>query len=340
MGATLALGQLQSERCLMNKARFLVERRAAWERFETLLHEATASRSARLKPAEASEFSELFRALCYDLATVRARDWGSGLERYLNDLVVRGHGAYYGSKPHRGGEILSFFTERFPRLLRANARYFWTSTALFMGPFAISWMVVQAHPELATRVLPARILAQFDEMYSARAEEERAQRPPMEATAAGFYVRNNTSIAFRCFAMGVFFGAGTIYVLLFNGIYLGTVTGYVIAQGHGERFTSFVVSHGAFELTAIAISGAAGLVLGHAVLAPGALTRARALRERGLVAVQLALGAGGMLAVAALIEGFWSPSAVPAQAKYVVGGVLWVAVTAYLSLAGRRVESS
>jgi len=160
----------------------------------------------------------------------------------------------------------------------------------------------------------------------------------MEAAAAGFYVRHNTSIAFRCFALGIFAGAGTAYVLLQNGILLGTITGYVLAMGHGERFLSFVVSHGSFELTAIVISGAAGLVLGHAVVAPGRLTRRQALIQRGLVAVQLALGAGGMLAVAALVEGFWSPSPFPPLAKYVVGALLWLSVAFYLAMAGRRVE--
>jgi hypothetical protein len=43
-----------------------------------------------------------------------------------------------------------------------------------------------------------------------------------------------------------------------------------------------------------------------------------------------------MLMVAAGIEGFWSPSAVPAPVKWVVAAVLSLAVAAYLALAGRR----
>ncbi len=317
----------------MKKARFVSERRPAWQRFEKLLVSAETSRVPRLTQQEVSEFSELFRAICYDLATVRSRDWGSGLERYLNDLVVRGHGAFYGSPPRRVGGIVRFFTEKFPRLLRENAAYFWVSLILFGTPFATSWIIIEGKPSLAARVLPASTLAQFDEMYS---EEEQGDGPGMEAAAAGFYVHHNTSIAFRCFALGVFLGLGTVYVLVYNGIVLGTVAGYVLAMGHGEKFLSFVVSHGSFELTAIVISGAAGLILGHALIAPGTLTRSRAIYERGLVAVQLALGAAGMLGVAALIEGFWSPSAAPPLAKYVVGGLLWVVVIVYLATAGRR----
>jgi uncharacterized membrane protein SpoIIM required for sporulation len=320
----------------MKKARFLTERRPAWQRFEKLLLSAESFRVPRLREEEVSEFSELFRSICYDLATIRSRDWGSGLERYLNDLVVRGHGAFYGSPPRRGGEVVRFFTEKFPRLLRQNIAYFWVSLTLFAAPFAISWILVESKPSLAARVLPGSILAQMDEMYS----ERDSDHPGMEAAAAGFYIHNNISIAFRCFALGILLGIGTIYVLVYNGIVLGTVSGYVLAMGHAERFLSFVVSHGSFELTAIVISGAAGLILGHALVAPGPLTRLQALHRRGLIAVQLALGAGGMLAVAALIEGFWSPSSAPPMAKYIVGGMLWLAVILYLAAAGRPAKSS
>ena len=71
----------------MRKARFLNERRPAWLRFEELLIKAEHPKAHRLTELEVSEFSELFRSLCYDLATVRSRDWGSGLDRYLNDLA-------------------------------------------------------------------------------------------------------------------------------------------------------------------------------------------------------------------------------------------------------------
>jgi len=321
----------------MNKARFLHERRPAWNRFENLLAKAEGYRAGRLTGQDVSELSELFRAVCYDLATVRSRDWGSELDRYLNDLVVRGHGAFYRSPPRRAGEAVRFFAETFPRLLRRNAGYFLASLTLFAVPFAVSWVAVWNDPGTAARVLPRATLDQFEKMYSDDGTEE---GPGMEAAAAGFYVSHNTSIAFRCFALGIFAGVGTAYVLVHNGILLGTVSGYVLAMGHGERFGSFVVSHGSFELTAIVIAGAAGLVLGHAVVAPGELPRSQAVLERGLVAVQLALGAGGMLAVAALIEGFWSPSTVPPLVKYVVGGALWLTVAFYLAASGRSARAS
>lgn len=315
----------------MNKATFLRERRSDWERFEELLRRAESVGRPRLETREVTELSELYRALCYDLTQVRSRDWGSSLELYLNDLVVRGHGAFYSGRPRAKGQALGFLAAGFPRLLRENQAFFWTAFALFAIPMVVAWIAVAAEPSRAQRVLPGTALHMMEQMYSEDIEPEDRQ----DAAMAGFYVNHNTSIAFQCFALGFFLGIGTIYVLLSNGIQLGTVAGYVIAQGHGERFLSFVVSHSSFELTAIVVSGTAGLILGHSIVAPGALSRGEALRTRGRVAVQIALGAAAMLFVAALIEGFWSAQPLPPMVKYVAATLLWIVVAGYLAFAGR-----
>ncbi len=51
--------------------------------------------------------------------------------------------------------------------------------------------------------------------------------------------------------------------------------GYVVYAGFATNFFSFVSGHSAFELTAIALCGAAGLRLGYGLVAPGRLRRGR-----------------------------------------------------------------
>jgi uncharacterized membrane protein SpoIIM required for sporulation len=344
----------------MTRQRFLALRRPAWQRFHELLYRAERSRVPKFSGEEVSEFSRLFRALCHDLATVRSRDWGQDLERYLNDLVARGHNNFYRSPPGKWREVLQFFSESFPRLLRENIAYFWVALALFSLPGAICGVLVGRDPSLAGRVLPGMVLVELEDMYSEgmwsrdageTADTSQSAGQParrrsgdgpgdMRAGMAGFYIHNNIGIALRCFALGILFGAGTIVILVYNSIFMGTVTGYLVAHGHSERFFTFVIAHGSFELTAIVVSGAAGLVIGHALVSPGPFTRAEALKRRGLVGVQLAAGAAGMLAVAALIEAFWSPSPVPPLAKYLVGAMFWVFVVFYLTFAGREERRS
>jgi uncharacterized membrane protein SpoIIM required for sporulation len=130
-------------------------------------------------------------------------------------------------------------------------------------------------------------------------------------------------------------GIGTCYVLISNGLTIGAVTGYIIAAGYWENFLSFVVTHGSFELTAIAVSGAAGLMLGDAVIHRRNRTLFDSLKVRGLDAIKIAVGAGAMLVVAAGLEGYWSPSAISSSVKFTVGLTSWVFVYAWLLLAGR-----
>ena len=78
-------------------------------------------------------------------------------------------------------------------------------------------------------------------------------------------------------------------------------------------------------------------MLGHALVAPGHQTRLVALRLKARSSVEILIGAGAMLLIAALIEAFWSSSSVVVSwLKYIVGIVLWIVVLGYLIFSGRR----
>jgi uncharacterized membrane protein SpoIIM required for sporulation len=152
----------------------------------------------------------------------------------------------------------------------------------------------------------------------------------------GYYIMNNIGIAFQTFASGLLFGLGSLFFLLFNGLMIGAVAGHLTQIGYGETFWSFVVGHGAFELTAIALAGAAGLKIGWALLVPGRLPRAEALRIAAGSSVRLVGGVIVFLLLAAFIEAYWSSMALASPTlKYAVGAALWLLVLAYLLLAGR-----
>ena len=229
--------------------------------------------------------------------------------------------------------MIDFLLYEFPMLLRSNVSYFLVALILSVVPGAIAGTIVAHDGSLAGRIVPGSTQAQFDDMYSER--ERDSFGTGMEGAMAGFYVRNNVGVAFRCFATGILCGIGTVFFLVYNSIMIGTVAGFMVSRGHSERFFSFVISHGSFELTAIVVSGAAGLVIGHALVHPGQMTRWDALRTRGMVGIKLALGAGAMLLVAAVIEGFWSPSGAPAILKFIVGTGFWMLVIVWLSMSGR-----
>ena len=65
-----------------------------------------------------------------------------------------------------------------------------------------------------------------------------AARAATDWAMFGHYIRNNIGIAFQCFAGGLFFGIGSLFVLAFNGALAGSVAGYLTWRGLGENFYS------------------------------------------------------------------------------------------------------
>jgi len=79
----------------------------------------------------------------------------------------------------------------------------------------------------------------------------------------------------------------------------------------------------------------AGLLIGSAMIMPGDLTRADALKTRGLEAVRLMIGVAILLVVAGTIEGFISPALIDPRIKYGIGAITGVAMFSYLLFVGR-----
>ncbi len=329
----------------MTRDEFVRQRQEDWDRFEALLSFAEGRRVPRWTGDDISEFSSLFRAICYDLSLARSRDFGLSLNRYLNSLVGRDHNTLYRGQPGSLRKMLRLFTHEFPWLLRQNIAYFWTALALFVLPGLFAGILLARNPDLGTRLFSQEQLDSYAAMHSPNKNRSSESSTPEDGAfvrsdetsllMTSFYIQHNIGIAFKCFASGVLLGVGTVCHLVFNSIAIGGITGHMIAVGNSTTFFTFVISHGSFELTAIVVAGAAGLILGRPIVHPGSLPRYEPTKTRGLVAVKIALGAGGMLAIAAVIEGFWSPSGAPGIAKYFVGSILWSVVIAYLALAGR-----
>ncbi len=322
----------------VNRERFIRQRRSDWQRFETLVSRLRATRQRKWASRDVSDLSRLYRSICYDLSLVQSREWGARLEQYLNDLVAQGHNALYRSAPRSLSVIWDFFAYDFPRTFRRRIGAFSLALALFLIPFVASTLVGWQRPDVAEMIAGKESLEAAsqnfgEELYTDMDAKYAGQRSAM----AGFYVKNNTGIAFQAYALGAFIGLGTCFILLSNGISIGMVTGYILSAGPPTtgNFFSFAISHGSFELTAIVISGGGGFVLAHGILFPGQRTRMDSLRHHGLESLKLALGAGAMLAIAALLEGYFSPLPIPASIKYVVGSCLWLLVISYLSFAGR-----
>jgi uncharacterized membrane protein SpoIIM required for sporulation len=310
---------------------FVAARSADWRELEELLERRRAFK--RIPPSQIARTAALYRSLCADLMRARGAGYGRELIGFLDGLASRGHNALYAAPPQRRGLLRALVAGEFPRVLRRRARFLLVAALLFLVPGALGVVGGVRSPEFSARVLSEQMLAQMESSYAKGFAEGRDAE--VNETMAGFYVWNNVGIAFRCFATGILLGLGSVFFLIYNGLTIGTVIGAVARTHHARNILTFVCGHGPFELTAIVIAGAAGLQMGFALVDTGGRTRLGSLRAQAPELIRLIVGAALMLGIAALLEGFWSPSSLPDPAKWVVGALNALLVIAYLGLVGR-----
>jgi len=317
----------------MTAAEFAGQRRQDWIELERLLAASARARRLRGSSEELSRFASLFRSACADLARARASGYPDDLCDYLNSLTARSHNLFYVAPPFDPRLISRFFTLLFPMAVRRNAAYVTAGLLLFYGPLLGMIGLSVSQQQVLYQLIPRQTLEQVEKMYEKGHAQGREET--VDVAMTGFYVRNNIGIAFQCFAAGIFIGLGSIITLLFNGMVIGAIMGFVAQTPAAMNLLSFIIGHGPFELTAICISGAAGLRLGLGLLITGNRRRTESLRLAAREAVYLVIGAAVLLTGAALIEGFFSPSALPMAVKFAFGGLCTCFLVWYLAFFNR-----
>jgi uncharacterized membrane protein SpoIIM required for sporulation len=328
----------------MTPLQFEAAHQAAWRELEAAC--VTADKRRRRDSGQAAaagsasidraRFAELYRATCEHLALAQARSYPVALIERLEELTARGHQRIYRQGDFGIGRLGRLFLVDFPARVRAQWVEVLIAGVVFVVPLLAVGVASYLDPGFVLSVHDVQSVDQFDQMYGGSDGPIGRANAGSDWVMFGYYIRNNIGIAFQCFASGLFFGVGSLFFLGLNGVLAGSIAGYLTWRGHGENFYSFVITHGAFELSAIVLAGAAGLMLGRALLAPGRHTRVAALRGAAARAVVIVYGIAAMLFVAAAIEAFWSSARwVEPAVKYGVGAGCWAAVVAYFVFQGR-----
>ncbi len=318
----------------MRADEFLRSREEDWRALSDLLKRGQQSLRS-LSPAEIEALGNLYRTATSDLALARRDFPGHPVTAYLNQLVGQAHAVIYRGNPLALRRLLRFATHTFPRLYRRSWPFLVAAGLLLFLPALLAGAVSAWQPEAARWVLPAEVqdLIPLIEEQKLWVDIPIQERP----YAASFIMRNNIQVAFLAFSSGVLAGLPTLWVLGFNGLILGGITGLTIHYGIGFELWTFVIGHGVIELSVIVIAGASGLMLGWAILHPGLHSRRDALTAAARKAVRLLVGCVPLLVIAGLIEGLISPAeTLPWPAKWAVGVGSGLLLYTYLLLSGRR----
>jgi uncharacterized membrane protein SpoIIM required for sporulation len=313
------------------------DNKARWRRLEELLGKLGTGSLSRLSKAEVRELGDLYRRAASDLAIAREESRDPVLINYLNSLTIRAHGEIYRAESGGARVARRFFAQEFPQAFRRQWRFIFAAFAVFTTCFAAAFFLGYRDPSFASAIDAEAVVAMAES--DTRWWERLNEANQIGSTSI---LTNNINVALKAFAYGVFFGIGTLWVLVMNGLSIGGVVGicYAADPEFGNALVTFMVAHGVVELSCIFIAGGAGMRLGYSLIDPGDMTRAEALKKNGLEAVRLAVGCAVLLFGAGLIEGFVSPSAMHPAFKYGTGAVTGIAMFSYLILSGRTLQSS
>lgn len=304
---------------------WLQKRRPYWARIDELLNRSGRSGVRALTHPELQELALLYRQTASDLATIREDASSRNLTHYLNQLLGRAHNLIYMGRRSKPMGIIRFYRETFPQIFHETLPYTALATAIFWATAAAGLMVTLMNPGFSRYVLGPAMMDTIDRqrMWT----HSIVTVKPMESSAI---MTNNLAVSFLTFAYGVTAGIGTLFMLAFNGLLFGVISGACWRAGMIGQLMSFVAPHGVIELPAIFIAGGAGLMLGKGLLFPGTLPRRASFALEGGRAVRLVLGIIPMLIVAGTIEGFVSPTDLAPRWKYTLAAGMFVLLLLYV----------
>jgi uncharacterized membrane protein SpoIIM required for sporulation len=285
----------------MKLDRFVADREDDWRRLQAAVDRAR-SRPERLGAEGVLELGALYRAAAADLALVR-REWpGDPLQARLETLVGRARHLVYDATTGRGS-LRTFFGTTYWRRVAERPGLLLAAWVLLLVPMGLAVVWGVTDPVAAAGMVP--------EPFRNATEPTGGDLgiPVVEqAASASAIFTNNIRVTFLAFAGGVLAGLGTAFVLVYNGTTIGAVWGLAVDAGAGLPFVELVAPHGVLELSCIAVTAAAGLRMGWALIEPGTVRRGEALRSQAGRAVELVLGTMPWLVLAGLVEGFVTPA--------------------------------
>lgn len=291
---------------VLRSHRFRLEREADWRRFEALLAKAERGRAAALTDEELIALPLLYRTVVSSLSVARATSLDAGLIAYLEGLASRGYFFVYGTRARMTRRLTRFFHEGWPAAVRSLWRETLVAALIFAAAVVLGAVLVSRDPDWFGSILPGEMAQGRDPTASTaflKAVLYDTHKGRGLSVFATFLFTHNAQIALLAFALGFAFGLPTAILLAQNGLSLGALIALYASRGLGLQLCGWLFIHGATEIFAVILAGAAGFRLGWVVMFPGRRTRLEAASQAGYMTGAVMAGVVLMLFVAGGLEG-------------------------------------
>ena len=291
----------------LRSARFRQEREAQWAELEEIIVKYERGGAKRLSDEELLALPKLYRAALSSLSVARATSLDQGVTAYLESLCARAYYAIYGAPGQLGPRMVAFFRSGWPAAVRALVPETLLAGFIFFLGVLVAFLLVAGDPEWFYNFVPEYFSA--GRGPDASAEDLRSviygehDADGLGEFSASLFT-HNSAVSLFAFALGFAIGVPTLLLMFYNGAILGAFFAVHAKQNLAVELGGWLIIHGATEIFAIILAGAAGLHIGRAAAFPGKRSRLDAARTNGTRAGAVMIGVVIMLMFAGLIEGF------------------------------------
>lgn len=279
----------------MREVAFIKQNKEKWLNFEKAIFGKTLK-----KP---DELASLYVHLINDLSYAQTYYPKSKTILYLNNLAAKAFQIIYKTKREDTNRFVHFWKYEVPMIVYHYRRYVWYAFLIF-GTFVAMGALSAANDDSFVRLI-------LGDHYVNMTLENIENGDPVAVYKSGSnwggfiaITLNNLYVGIQSFVYGIFGGFGTGYVLLVNGIMLGSFQYFFYEQGVLWESVRGIWIHGAMEIFAIVIEGAAGLILGASILFPKTYSRMTSFKIGVKDGVKILISTFPFTFSAGFLEGF------------------------------------
>jgi uncharacterized membrane protein SpoIIM required for sporulation len=280
----------------MREAAFIRRNTNKWRAYEETLNDPTSH-------PDPDELTDRYVELTDDLSYARTFYPDSNITKYLNSVAARMHRGLMQNKRDDQNRFVLFWTRELPTVFRQSHRLLLVSAIFFGLACVVGWLSA-ANDDTFVRLI-------LGDGYVNMTLENIKKGDPLGVYAhddqADMFLAityNNIGVSLRTFVAGILASFGTIVILFYNGVMLGTFQYFFYERDLLLESVLKIWIHGTLEISAIVIAGCAGLTLGNSLLFPGTFSRLESFKRGAKQGLKIAIGLIPIFVMAGFLESY------------------------------------
>ncbi len=279
----------------MREAAFIKKHKEKWQQFEDIL-----SKKVTISP---DRLSDLYIEITDDLSYAKTFYPNSNVVAYLNGVAASAHLKIYVTKKESKNRFVSFFKTEFPLAFYKHQKQLLITFSVFLF-FAIVGAFSAANDIDFVRVILGDAYVNMTLENIEKGDPMAVYKKQAEMDMFLGITINNIRVAMMAFVLGILFSIGTLFVMMQNGIMLGSFLYFFYDKGLLWESSRTIWIHGTIEIAVIIIAGCAGMVLGNGILFPKTYSRLESFKKSIKEGLKIMISTVPFFIVAGFLEGF------------------------------------